>query len=102
MSRTVICLIVGVFVGGLNVEAKELAGAVLDPYLRIQTALAGDKLNGVREDAALIASGAATMGAEATLLAEASRVLERAGTIAEAREANAAGREEAEPGCETG
>jgi hypothetical protein len=67
--------------------AAELPAAVLDPYLQIQTALAGDKFEGVTTHAAAIEKGAATLGQDGAALAAAAKTLAAAKDIAAARTA---------------
>ena len=69
------------------VMAAELAPALVDPYVRVQTALAADKVDGVKADAAAIATAAGTLGEPAKPLAAAAKKLEGAANLADARKA---------------
>jgi len=71
----------------LSLSAAALPSTLLDPYLRIQTALASDKLDGVKQDAAALASAATALGATGKSLLDASRQMERFRTIDDARAA---------------
>ena len=67
--------------------AAELAPALVDPYVRVQTALAADKVDGVKADAAAIATAAGTLGEPAKSLEAAAKKLEGAANLADARKA---------------
>jgi Protein of unknown function (DUF3347) len=66
--------------------AAELPATLVDPYLRVQTALAADKTDSVKKDAAEIATVAVGLGAPAKGLQEAAERLQRAGDLKAARE----------------
>ncbi len=70
----------------VSTSSPEVA-ALVTPYLRIQTALAADSLDGVKADAAAVASAAGRLGAEAAGIRTAAGELERATAIAPARAA---------------
>ena len=69
------------------VMAAELAPALVDPYVRVQAALAADKVDGVKADAAAIAAAAGTLGEPAKPLGAAAKKLEGAANLDEARKA---------------
>lgn len=69
------------------VMATELAPALVDPYVRVQTALAADKTDTVKADAAAIATAAATLGEPAKPITTAARKLEQAANLTDARKA---------------
>jgi hypothetical protein len=66
--------------------AADLPATLVDPYLRVQTALAADKMDGVKADAGQIAKSAATLGAQAKPIADAAKQLESAANIDKARD----------------
>ena len=70
-----------------GVAAADLPATLVDPYLRIQAALAFDKTTGVKQDATAIAQAAAQAGATGRTLAGAALKLERAGDLKAARAA---------------
>jgi hypothetical protein len=65
--------------------AAELAPALVDPYVRVQSALAADKIDGVKADAAAIGAAAGTLGEPAKAIAAAASRLEAAATLKDAR-----------------
>jgi hypothetical protein len=67
--------------------AAELPATIVDPYVRVQVALAADKMDGVKQDAAQIATAAGALGASAKALGEAAKRLERAADLKAARDA---------------
>jgi HPt (histidine-containing phosphotransfer) domain-containing protein len=67
--------------------AADLPAALVDPYLRVQTALAGDKVDGVKGDAGQIARAAGSLGAQAKAIVDAARQLESAADVTKARDA---------------
>lgn len=60
---------------------------VVDPYLKIQTALAGDSMQGVAANATAIAAAAAKLGATGAPVAEAAKKVGAAADIKAARSA---------------
>ena len=64
----------------------EMSRAVLDPYLKIQAALADDSMDGVKADAGNVATAAAALGAPAMKIDTAAVQLASAADIAAARE----------------
>jgi hypothetical protein len=63
----------------------EMARPVIEPYLRIQSALASDRVEGVRADAGAIATAAADLGAPAVKIGTAAVQLAAASDLADAR-----------------
>jgi hypothetical protein len=61
--------------------------AVVDPYLKVQVALAADSTTGVREAATAMVSGASALGKPGEAMATAARSLQQAGSLAAARDA---------------
>lgn len=79
-----------VFALGLFMAASALAGnadALLDPYLRIHDALAGDRMDGVAADAARIEKEATALGEPGGEVAAAASALASAGDLTAARTA---------------
>jgi Cu(I)/Ag(I) efflux system membrane fusion protein len=66
-------------------SAGDLKTDIVDPYLRIQVALAGDTITGVPQDAVAIAKAAGTLGPAGAKLVDAAVALQRAADIAAAR-----------------
>lgn len=64
----------------------EMTRAVLDPYLAIQTALADDRMDGVKANAGRIATAAAALGAPATKIGTTAVQLASAAEIEDARD----------------
>ncbi len=60
---------------------------VIDPYLRVQTKLAADTIDGVAADASAIAAGAAALGNAGAPIATGAKALQAATTIDAARDA---------------
>lgn len=67
--------------------AADLVTSVVDPYLRIQAALAADTLDGVKTEAASIVKAAGSMGQGGAAIRRAAAELQAAGTMAAARDA---------------
>jgi hypothetical protein len=67
--------------------AADLPATLIDPYLRVQTALANDKIDTIKADAGSIARAAGGLGAQAKPIADAARQLESAGDVKKARDA---------------
>src|SRR5262245_858842 len=86
MRLPALLLIAFVFVGA-TARAADVVPTIVDPYLRIQAALADDKLDGVKADSIAIATEAAKLGAAAAPLVESARKMEGAATLEAAREA---------------
>jgi hypothetical protein len=80
-------LLLAILSVGANARAADVAQTIVDPYLRIQTALADDKLDGVKADSIAIATEAAKLGAVAAPLVDSARKMEGAATLEAAREA---------------
>jgi hypothetical protein len=84
---TVVAFILTLFALAGPSLAADLPAALVDPYLRVQTALAADKIDGVKADAGHIAQAAGSLGAQARPIADAARQLEAAADISKARDA---------------
>ena len=67
--------------------SADLPAALVDPYLRVQTALAADKIDGVKADAGQIARAAGSLGTQAKAIVDAARQLESAADVTKARDA---------------
>ena len=67
--------------------AADLPAALVDPYLRVQTALAADKIDGLKADAGQIVRAAGSLGAQAKAIVDAARQLESAADVTKARDA---------------
>ena len=65
---------------------SEMSRAVIDPYLKIQAALADDSMDGVKAHAGNVATAAAALGAPAMKIDTAAVQLASAADIAAARE----------------
>ena len=65
-------------------RAADISGLV-DPYLRIQTALATDSLDGVKADAAAVAKAATALGTDAAPVATAATEVQKAADLKAAR-----------------
>jgi hypothetical protein len=82
----------GAVSGGASVGAtgsatgSQLPASIVDPYLKIQAALAQDRMDEVRTNAGEIASAATRLGEPATKMNSAAAQLASAGVIADARE----------------
>jgi hypothetical protein len=79
------CVVMAMGVGALAKAAAELSPALVDPYLRVQTALAADKVDTVKADAAAIAKAAEALGEPAKPIAGAAKKLEEAKDLRTAR-----------------
>ena len=66
-------------------EGGEMPRSIVDPYLRIQQALADDSVEGVRQNAGQIATAASALGAPAMKIDMAAVQLASAGEIEDAR-----------------
>ena len=62
-----------------------LSASIVDPYLRIQEALADDKMDGVKENAGQVATASASLGAPAAKIDTAAVQLASAGGLEDAR-----------------
>lgn len=85
MKRLAIGLVLVLGLAGVSAAAD--FAAVVDPYLKIQQALAGDKIDGVKQNAGAVATAAEQIGAPAQAIAAAAREVEKAGDIKAARNA---------------
>ena len=84
---TVVSFILAVFALAGSALAADLPATLVDPYLRVHTALASDKTETVKADAGLIARAAGSLGAQAKPIADAAHQLEAAPNVQKAREA---------------
>lgn len=73
-------------VAGLAAQAEPMTG-VVSAYLQIQTALAADKMDGVKQAAQTIGTEAARMGASGEAIGKAAKSVEAAADIKAARTA---------------
>jgi hypothetical protein len=80
---TVLASVAGVAVA----TAADVAPGIVTPYLRVQAALAADKLDGVQADAGAIAAEARKIGRAAAKVQTAARKLEAAADLKAARTA---------------
>jgi hypothetical protein len=87
VAVTVATFILAVFAFAGSALAADLPATLVDPYLRVHTALASDKTETVKADAAQIARAAGSLGAQAKPIADAARQLEAAANVQKAREA---------------
>jgi hypothetical protein len=69
-----------------HAAGTEMSRAVLDPYLKIQVALAGDSMDGVKANAGSIATAATALGAPAMKIDTTAVQLASAEEIADARD----------------
>lgn len=76
-----------VIVGASAASAADLPSALVEPYLRIHTALAADKFDGVKADAAAVTAAAGKIGSSAEKIQGASKRLEAAADLKTARTA---------------
>ncbi len=72
-------------VAGAQAASADVPGPILDAYLRIQTALAADKTDGVSQDATVIAKAAGALGAPGEKLATIANAMAGAADIKAAR-----------------
>jgi hypothetical protein len=92
MKTLLTVLVLAVAIGGCNKKAfpetargGEMSQAVIDPYLKIQSALAQDSTDGIRQNAGEIATAATALGAPAMKIDTAAVQLVAAGEIEDAR-----------------
>lgn len=74
-----------VMLAASTVFAAELPKALIDPYLRVQTALATDTTTGVADAAKAIETAAQSLGADASPVVDGAKKLGAAKTIGDAR-----------------
>lgn len=65
--------------------ATELSSGVVEPYLKINAALASDSTDGVNANAGQLAKAAGTLGPSAIKIDDAASALAKAGDLADAR-----------------
>jgi hypothetical protein len=80
-----VCAVAASGAEALAKAPAELAPALVDPYVRVQSSLAADKIDGVKADAAAIGVAAGALGEPATPIAAAASRLEAAATLKDAR-----------------
>jgi Cu(I)/Ag(I) efflux system membrane fusion protein len=83
--KTVVLVLAVVSLASLS--AADSIQRVVDPYLKIQMALATDTLDGVKPQAGVIAREADALGAQGTDIKAAARQIEQASDLKAAREA---------------
>jgi hypothetical protein len=72
--------------GAAPAAGSRMPSSIVDPYLKIQTALAQDRIDDIRANAGEIATAATALGAPAVKIDTAAVQLASAGEIADARE----------------
>jgi hypothetical protein len=82
--RLVLSIVFTLAAAGTLIGA-ELAPALVEPYLRVQAALAGDKTDTVKADAAAIGHAAAALGEPAKAIVSAAKKVENARDLKAAR-----------------
>ena len=80
-------LLAALLISASSAAAADLPSALVDPYLRIHTALAGDRMDGVKLNAATVTAQAAKLGTGAASIEAASKKLEMAADLPAARTA---------------
>jgi hypothetical protein len=78
-------LVAAVVMSAVATRAAELPKSLVDPYLRVQKALAADSTDGVADAAKAIEAAAAPLGAAAAPVAAGAKKLSAAKTIGDAR-----------------
>jgi Protein of unknown function (DUF3347) len=86
MNRVIFSTLFAVAAVGVLV-ASEIAPSLVEPYVRVQSALAADKIDGVKADAAAIGAAAGKLGEPAEPIAAAAKRLEEAANLKDARKA---------------
>jgi hypothetical protein len=86
MIRMVLSTVFAVAAAGV-VMAADLSPALVDPYIRVQSALAADKVETVQADAAELGKAAATLGETGKPIVAAAKRLEAAANLGDARKA---------------
>ena len=87
MPKVVGVLLVGVLLFAQSLRAAELPAALVDPYLQVQVALAGDQFSGIAAHAKAIETAATALGSGAEKLVDGAKKLGAAADIAAARTA---------------
>ncbi len=92
MKSFIVVALLALLAGGCNRTAfpeteqgGEMPRSIVDPYLKIQAALAEDSIEGVRQNAGEIATASAALGAPAMKIDMAAVQLTSAGEIEDAR-----------------
>jgi Cu(I)/Ag(I) efflux system membrane fusion protein len=86
MIRVVLSTVFTIATAGV-LTAAELSPALVDPYVRVQSALAADTFDSVKADAVEIGKAAMTLGEPAQPLVKAAKRLEDAPDLKAARQA---------------
>jgi hypothetical protein len=87
VERAAAALICACTVAACAAEAADLPASLVVPYLRIQTSLARDNIDGVKTEASAIAAAAEGLGAQAREVAETAHKLERTADLKATRAA---------------
>ena len=87
MTKQIALSMLMVWMWAVAIGAAELSARLLDPYLRVQVALAADTIQGVKQEAAAIAKAATELGQPAAKLADTASKLEAAADLKTARAA---------------
>jgi Cu(I)/Ag(I) efflux system membrane fusion protein len=87
MMRTVVLLGLCVALAGAGVLAAGDWKSVVDPYLKVQAALAGDKTDGVSANASAVAAAALKLGPAGAPVVDAARKVAAAADLKAARTA---------------
>ena len=87
LSRVATLTAVLFVIGGASAQASETLQKIVASYLQIQTQLASDSMDGVKDSAAAIAEQGAGMGEPGAAIVRAAKAVEAAGELKEAREA---------------
>ena len=87
MTKMILSVAMAIVLAASSARAAELPKALVDPYLQVQAALAGDKFEPVATNAKAIGVVAATLGPDGEPLASGAKKLEAAKDIAAARTA---------------
>ena len=86
IKKTVL-IVAAVMLTSFSAVAADLPGALVDPYLQVQAALASDQFAGVAASAKAIETAAAALGTDAEKIVAGARKLGAASDIAAARTA---------------
>jgi hypothetical protein len=87
MKRAIATVAFSVLVFARVASAAELPGALIDPYLQVQVALASDQFSGIAANAQAMVAAATTLGKDAETIAASAKKLGAAKDIAAARTA---------------
>ena len=87
MTRVTMMMVLAIGLFARTAVAADLPAALVDPYLQIQTALAGDQFTGIAAHAQAVVTAATALGKDAEKIAAGARKLGEAKDIAAARTA---------------